>query len=200
MKTMTTLLRPLALVLLFLVTASDAGAQTTCNASFTYTTSGNTVTLTSTSTGVNNNTFYMWTYGQSGYAYGQNTTITVNQSGNYIVCLYISDSLQSCSDQFCDTITVTLTGIADHILPVDVKATPNPFGDKLQVAYTLASASPVTISITDMLGREVIKQDIETQAPGAQINNIGCSLLALGTYMLQVKTDYGKTTQLLIKN
>lgn len=198
MKTVTSLLRPFGLFLLFLFAGAEANAQ--CNASFTYTMNGNTVYFTSTSTGVNNGTFYYWTFGNSGTGFGQSTQATYSQSGMYVVCLVISDSMQTCTDQYCDTITIGTNGIADASLPVDVKATPNPFSDKLHVGYTLSSPSPVTITITDMLGREVKKLDIEKQGAGAQAADIDSAELAGGTYLLQVKTDYGKTTQLLIKN
>lgn len=64
------------------------------------------ISFTNTSTG-GSAPFYSWNFGDGGYATGTNATHTYQYNGNYVVCLSAYDSLGSCSDYFCDTITIS---------------------------------------------------------------------------------------------
>lgn len=82
-----------------------------CNASFTWSQSqNNIVDFVNTSTNANNNaSMYYWNFGDGNYATTATATNVSNNylnPGNYTVCLYFYDSLSSCNNYFCDSITV----------------------------------------------------------------------------------------------
>jgi PKD repeat protein len=79
-----------------------------CQANFTWIqTSNNTISFTNTSIGTTSSTVYHWSYGDNSANYSQNPVHIYNVPGPYVVCLWISDSLGTCNNTFCDTITVT---------------------------------------------------------------------------------------------
>lgn len=80
-----------------------------CQASFTYSVSGNVVSFTNTSTGLNNfGSNYSWSYGDNTFSYGPfPAPHTYTANGTYMVCLTLSDSMQNCTSTYCDTITIT---------------------------------------------------------------------------------------------
>ncbi len=52
---------------------------------------------------------FMWTFGDGGVSYQQtNTSHQYQTSGTYTVCLFMSDSLNICSDTVCKQVTVVL--------------------------------------------------------------------------------------------
>ena len=81
----------------------------TCTANFTHTSSGSTTSFTDASTGTNVNTNYFWDFGDGtgNYSSLQNPSYTFQYSGTYTVCLFIWDSLNTCSSYYCDTVTVS---------------------------------------------------------------------------------------------
>jgi PKD repeat protein len=80
----------------------------TCQAAFTWTqNANNVVNFTNASTGTSNQTFYNWNFGDGNYDYTQNPgPHTYSDSGTYVVCLSIFDSLNNCNSSYCDTIHV----------------------------------------------------------------------------------------------
>ncbi|MFI5148703.1 MAG: PKD domain-containing protein [Bacteroidia bacterium] len=90
-------------------TATIGVNSTTCQASFTYnlTTSPTGITFSSTSTGTTGGTVYYWTFGDGTSGYGSSITNVYANPGHYTVCLQISDSANTCSSTFCDTVNVT---------------------------------------------------------------------------------------------
>ena len=97
------------LALFFLIQPKTANAQ--CAPVFTWTqTNPNEITFTNTTTGSFVNPLYQWTFGDN-TAFNGNTPPAHIYSipGSYTVCLTVYDSLTSCMNTFCDTITVTGT-------------------------------------------------------------------------------------------
>jgi hypothetical protein len=79
-----------------------------CNlsANFNYTIGSNgNVSFASTSTGTTTNTTYNWWINSSTYT-GPAANHTFQFNGWYTVCLYISDSTNTCTDSYCDYIYV----------------------------------------------------------------------------------------------
>lgn len=93
----------LLLVSIFILGASQSNAQ--CSADFQFTTNGLTVNFQDSSAytpGVMHN----WTFGDNNVGFGTNPSHTYSTSGTYTVCLTISDSLFTCFDTICKTVTV----------------------------------------------------------------------------------------------
>ncbi len=87
------------------VTVSGIGSQ--CNAYFSHQNNGSTYYFFSTNTsGLN----YSWTFGDGTNSSAQNPTHIYVQTGNYQVCLTVTDSALTCTDTYCDSISITSTG------------------------------------------------------------------------------------------
>ncbi|MDQ3108927.1 MAG: PKD domain-containing protein [Bacteroidota bacterium] len=87
--------------------AATVNAQ--CSAGFTWSqTTNNVIDFVSTSVpNVPNSSFVYWTFGDNTTTWmTQNPSHTYSNPGNYIVCITVIDSLSSCSDTYCDSITV----------------------------------------------------------------------------------------------
>ncbi len=72
-----------------------------------------------------------------------------------------------------------------HIQPT---VYPNPFGDSLTVGTTLSTPAHVTISMFDMLGRQLCKRDIGIQPAGRSATRLDGSGLSPGVYVVRVAT------------
>lgn len=107
----TSLPRFLALAAVTILASSSAQAQ--CTAGFTWTQpSNNNIDFTSTSTPfTQNSTFFTWDFGdnQTNWSLSQTVSHTYSAPGTYYVCITMIDSLSQCTDQFCDSVTVTGT-------------------------------------------------------------------------------------------
>lgn len=76
-----------------------------CNASFTYTISGNTVYFNNTS---DSNTYVMsWMFGDNTTGMGDNPSHTYSGPGTYTVCLAVMNFNQQFCDSTCQTITIS---------------------------------------------------------------------------------------------
>jgi PKD repeat protein len=76
-----------------------------CNASYSYSSSGNTVAFGGIMTGSNSATTYSWIFGDGNTGIGQSTVHTY-APGTYTACLIASNVNPSCTDTFCSTITI----------------------------------------------------------------------------------------------
>lgn len=87
------------------VTVTDSAGGSSCDADFTFTTSGNSANFTNTSTGT---TDYVWNFGDGNTSSSANPSHTYASSGTYYVCLTasINDSITNCSDSICYYVTV----------------------------------------------------------------------------------------------
>ena len=85
------------------VTVSGSSGST-CNANFSYTTTGTAASFTNTSS---NNVYNTWYFGDGSSSQATNPSHTYSSSGTYTVCLIIQDSLQTCVDSICKSVTVS---------------------------------------------------------------------------------------------
>jgi PKD repeat protein len=78
----------------------------TLSVGFTFNTSADPlVAFTNTTTG-GYSPSYSWNFGDGTYASSTNATHTYSFSGTYMVCLTAYDSLNNCSDTYCDTLNI----------------------------------------------------------------------------------------------
>lgn len=94
----------LFIALLFAVVVSNA--QTTCQAGFTYQTSGLSVSFTDASTSSSTITSWQWNFGDSQTSTSQNPSHTYASAGTYNVCLTITDN-HGCHSTICHHVTVS---------------------------------------------------------------------------------------------
>ncbi len=89
----------------YIVTITGGG--TTCNAQFGHQNTGTNYSFYSANT---QGLLYTWTFGDGGNSSLANPTHQYLVAGNYIVCLTVTDSAQTCSDTYCDSISINSTG------------------------------------------------------------------------------------------
>jgi PKD repeat protein len=88
--------------------------QAQCTASYTWSQpQNNQIAFTPTISPASASGFLFWDFGDQSVDYVSNPTHTYNVPGTYVVCLYVTDSLNSCQTVFCDTITVTGTQLCN---------------------------------------------------------------------------------------
>lgn len=88
---------------------SDAKAQNFCDASFTFVTiDDNLISFEASSENIGDQTEFMWDFGDGNTSTEANPSHQYSTSGDYTVCLTITDFIQgqSCSDTQCQTVTV----------------------------------------------------------------------------------------------
>ncbi len=118
-------------------------SSSNCVAGFTWAQSANNIIdFTNTSTPNSpNSTFYNWDFGDNQFDYVQNPSHTYANPGNYFVCLTIYDSLNSCQNTFCDSVTVY-----GNVLPTACNAYFVVYPDSVNTnqawAYNLSTGGP----------------------------------------------------------
>ncbi|MEK6615582.1 MAG: PKD domain-containing protein [Bacteroidota bacterium] len=134
---------------------------------------------------------YFWDFGDGTNSTQQYPTHTYAVAGNYMICLTITDANQ-CSSTSCDTtyklvsansmltliVASPLTGIQENTVSVN-SVFPNPSNDMIEVSLSQLTQGEITI--TDMIGREVYQEKINTN--NARVN---VSTLPVGCYTLSI--------------
>lgn len=85
----------------------------------------------------------------------------------------------------------------------EMDAIPNPFSNSLEVDYTLKSKTGLVFSLYDIAGRELVREDVGTQAPGAYKYSLPEDLIAsmpAGIYLLRGQSGSQSITLKVIKD
>lgn len=87
------------------------------------------------------------------------------------------------------------TGIPQTNLSVQLSVYPNPTSDELHINITDRYKETATLSLTDVLGRQVYQSEINTGSP----TTISVSTIPSGVYFLKVQTANGITVKKIVK-
>ena len=90
-------------------------------------------------------------------------------------------------------------GIEEQENVVSMQVYPNPVSDKAVVRYQLTEASPVAITVTDMMGRVLLRQNVSNQASGIYLEEVDLARFPAGVYLCQLQTTKGVETVKLVK-
>ena len=90
-------------------------------------------------------------------------------------------------------------GIEEQQDVISLQVYPNPVSDKAVVRYQLTEASPVAITIMDMMGRVVMLQDFSHQSAGLYIEELDMARFPAGVYLCRLQTTEGTETTKLVK-
>lgn len=90
-------------------------------------------------------------------------------------------------------------GIEEQQDVISLQVYPNPVSDKAVVRYQLTEASPVAITIMDMMGRVVMLQDFSHQSAGLYIEELDMARFPAGVYLCRLQTTEGTETIKLVK-
>ena len=76
---------------------------------------------------------------------------------------------------------------------------PNPFNPSTTIQYTLPQETPITLTIYNLLGREIDRLVDEVQAAGTHSVSFDATSLASGTYLYRIETpEFTSTRQMLL--
>ncbi|HEX2899871.1 MAG TPA: PKD domain-containing protein, partial [Bacteroidia bacterium] len=137
---------------------------------------------------------WAWDFGDGGTSTQQNPTHTYGTFGLFTVCLTATND--------CDTTTTchdvdVLTAVGDAIEWSEVGIFPNPARDVLTVAGLSTRMGELTITVTDLYGRELIHH---TAATGLQFSEtISLNGLSSAVYMVKVTKGGKARTFRLVK-
>ncbi len=164
----------------------------------------------------NNNTTYLWSFGDGTSSTAAFPSHTYNGTGPYYLCLTITDStfMGLCTAYYCDSIypghgvsqVTTLNvinpatvGIAEHTEQVETLTNyPNPFSGSTTISYSIGQKTTIELSLLDLLGNKIKVIESGNKPAGSYKTNFDASNISAGIYLLQLKTDTKSTTRKLI--
>lgn len=148
-------------------------------AQFNFTGGGLSFNFNDISTG--NPDTWVWDFGDGNTGSGGSVNHSFATSGNYTVCLTVSDSCGT--DSSCQTLVVTHAGLAggDNYFRI----APNPVNDLLRVLWKTEVSGIISGRLFDGSGRMLNEYAWESRGEGWE--TIDVSTLAEGLYFLQVQ-------------
>ncbi len=173
-----------------LIATNDTGSDTTCmnitvvlppSAAFTYTDQGGGA-FQFTDQSTNEPDTWLWDFGDGSTSTEQNPTYTYSSSGNYEVCLAVSNSAGS--DTTCQTVNVVVTGLTEAWQKHTLALFPNPVSDVLQIRIDWNQ--PLQLVLYDLLGQHVRMTTFTQQA------QISVADLPKGSYVYTLRTPEGE--------
>ncbi|UFH57369.1 T9SS type A sorting domain-containing protein [Spirosoma sp. KNUC1025] len=93
--------------------------------------------------------------------------------------------------------TTVVTGLSEPT-PIDLRIYPNPASETLSVNFSLSSASPVTLSLTNLLGQQVRTVNEPTLVTGPHTRTMSLRGLARGQYTVTIETQTGKQSRVVL--
>jgi hypothetical protein len=92
------------------------------------------------------------------------------------------------------------TGVEPIVIANEFSTYPNPTTGKLNLNFTLATDSDVTLDLWDIAGRSMMTQNLENQSEGSHQIALNLESIQDGLYILKIRTQNGeKSTRILIK-
>jgi hypothetical protein len=82
-----------------------------------------------------------------------------------------------------------LVGIEEPAAYTDMQVYPNPASNVVNVNFYLPQSSDVRISVVDMVGKQVLTNDIGTEGFGLKQYQLNTSILQSGIYFIRVEVD-----------
>jgi PKD repeat protein len=133
---------------------------------------------------------FKWTFGDGTSSTNYDPGHNYNSPGRYKICLVITkiENNRVCTDSFCREISVCKTTSVEEInTNTDwLTAYPNPFTNNITVAINNAAEFEMSITVTDMLGKTMVK---ETLAAGTQTATLNTVNLPKGIYMIELHNN-----------
>lgn len=172
-----------------------------------------------------NNLFYTWSFGNGFISNNPLPFTTINNPGIYEICVSILDTINNCSDSFCDTITIDSLGnvfrsAMSGNIGLLVSGTPQPNallsaidGEKAMKDITIVPnpnngifslnadwmQGLSQIEVIDLTGKLVHSQTINT-TKGQKAATINLQDVADGSYLVRVVSDQRVQTVKLVVN
>jgi PKD repeat protein len=154
---------------------------------------GQQVQFTGSPTGA---TSYLWDFGDGFLSTLQNPTHSYSAAGSYPVSLTVT--LGNCTATVVDTVVILLVGIAETDPQNSLLLLPNPYSESLTIQFYNNGREPVTLSVTDALGK-VVTKFMEEQILEAGTHTYRFRHHAPGVYMVIFKSGEHTITEKVIQ-
>ena len=149
-----------------------------------------------------------WDFGDGSKKTGNVNTTTLSpaytyaETGEYNVCLTISDAITDQSDTYCKKLTITDGSAVNEPEAIDATLSvfPNPAKQVTTVSYTLEKSELIQISVYSVLGNKLFDLVNEIKPAGTHQLTYDVSGLRAGIYFLELKTTKGKITNKIVVN
>lgn len=183
------------------LTIADTGCPLP-TAGFTFFAIGLNITCTDASI-VSGNGTYSWDFDDGNTSTLQSPSHTYAGAGTYSVCLIVTDSCGSATN--CQNATAT-----DPSTSIDVdesrkrdfnilSVSPNPSSLNTEVNFFLNIAQPISYSLHNLIGEEIIHREINATS-GLNSIRFSASALKPGLYFFSLTSKSGTLTEKLIVN
>jgi PKD repeat protein len=135
-------------------------------------------------TGSSNATTYQWSFGNGSSSVAAVDTMIYSGNGNYTITLIVSNACGSDTTTFTTNVNI---GLEDNFLSNSLNVYPNPAEHSFKLSFRAVASTDVQITLHDAQGRSVIDINDRIQS-GNYSNDIDVSSLALGIYILEIKS------------
>jgi PKD repeat protein len=165
-----------------------AADPTTCDVEFTPANNNGEVNFVANSFSFDNT--YTWDFGDGNTGSGAFVSNTYAVSGIYWVCLTTSNTFDACTATFCDSVDVTITGIAElQNANFGLTSYPNPAVNNATITYSLKTDASVELSISDIAGRKINVIENGQRTRGDHSILLNAENIESGIYLLQLNVD-----------
>ena len=154
------------------------------------------------------NNIYTWDFGDGSTGSSPLENYMYTNPGTYVVCLTVSNALDSCTSTYCDTLTVSsatwtninsfTVGTAENSWSTELNVYPVPFDNTLQLEFELAEAGPVQISLMDAKGRVVSFKRTDA-SKGVQRVTLHTEEMSNGVYFVMMHSNTFTTMRRVVK-
>ncbi len=93
----------------------------------------------------------------------------------------------------------TPTAISNETYSNEISIFPNPVSDYINIEFNMESECLLNISVSDLMGREVIRMNTQKYSTGQNILSIPVSSLSSGVYNVQITKQIGKEAKTINK-
>ncbi len=90
---------------------------------------------------------------------------------------------------FVAKLSEATTSVSNKFIPGKLSPYPNPSSGYTTINYTLPTSSSVTITLHDILGREVLRREMGVQSEGEHEESLDVSELPIGSYIVKISTN-----------
>lgn len=161
-------------------------------AEVSYTRTDTTVTFTNKSVGA---AFYSWLYGNST---SQNPSPTFVFNGP-VVYRMIAYSSNGCTDTIIGNLWNNALGELEPDF-TGIRIFPNPANDMAKVAFQVKTATPLTLSVVNVLGQEMYSEQLGEFTRGTYQHTLNTQLFAQpGIYFIKLQSNNQESIQRIVK-
>lgn len=119
---------------------------------------------------------------------------SLNDDWNMVSVIYDYDGSYDFESEEAVGNVNTTVGVEENAVATGINVFPNPTNDITNLTFGLAQASDVTVSVYNMLGAQVIAQDLGTVQAGEQRMELDFSTVEAGLYIVSLNVNGNVST------